>query len=242
MNQTLRPLDLGKLDFEGNRKRRRKKLLIRLSPILAGLVMIIVWLLLPFIATEQAILASKAANYSAASNWLDALGTNNLFETYKRPFNQGIVATNQKKFDIAADHLKQSISLAPNEIKCSIRIQLVLSNELAGDDALTRKDRQAAIQYYTRALSDITTHKDCFQDQSALSMRIALKLAELYNAIKQDTYQDKTETPDTARTNTESPTDKQLEELQRLQQQGQQAVQEESRKLKSDYTYTGKQW
>lgn len=243
MSQNLRPLDITKLDFEGNRKRRRKRLIMQSLPVVIALILVCIWLVLPAIATQQASAANKSGAYSTAQQWLNVLATNTVFETYKRPFNQAIVATNQKQFDEASEFFRQAIALAPESEKCFIRVQSVLSSELAGDDAVSRQDTQAAITYYTKALSDITTYPQCFKDYSSLTLRIATKLAELVNKLKEETtYQDSDETPDSTKTSTETPSDDQMKKLETMQRNGQIKKQEANRKSESDYTYQGKQW
>lgn len=242
MSHNLRPLDIGKLDFEGNRKRRRKKLLKWSLPFVIVAALGCLWLVLPFIVTGQAAAANTSGVYGTAEGWLKLLATNTVFESYKRPFNRAIVATNQKKFDDAAESFRQAIALAPESEKCSIRVQAVLSAELAGDAAASRKDTQAAITYYTKALSDTTTYAACFKQYDELSLRIATKLSELINQLKKEAYQDETETPDTTKTTSETPTDDQLKQLENMQKRGQVNKQESAKKTNPDYNYTGKQW
>lgn len=242
MSQNLRPLDITKLDFEGNRKRRRKKLFLWSLP--AVLVMLVgcIWLILPAVLTGQASTANASGAYDAAEKWLKVLVANPVFEAYKRPFNRAIVATNQKQFDTAGEFFRQAIALAPDSEKCFIRVQSVLSSELAGDDAVTRKDTQAAITYYTKALSDITTYPQCFKQYSSLSLRIATKLAELVNQLKKESYQDQTATPDSTKTEAETPSDDQMKKLETMQKNGQVNKQEAARKSDLELEYKGKQW
>ena len=239
---SLRPLDLGKLDFEGNRRRRRRRWLVRILPVAGMLFLVATWLILPSIATNLAQRAVQNSDFDGASGALGVLVTNGVIEPYKQPFNQAIVSTYQKKFDDAAEYFRKAIALAPDNQKCFIRVQSVLSNELAGDEAITRKDQSKAILYYSKALSDTTTYKDCFKSYSSLSERIATKLSQLYNDIKKETYQDQTSTPDSAKTDSDNPSSQQLDELQKLQQQGQEARREDTRKYTSNPDYTGKRW
>lgn len=232
MSVNKRPFDIGKLDFEGNRKRRRKKLIIRSIPVVALLIILALWLALPTIATSQAIAAAKNNDHDTARTWVGLLATNNYFEPYIRPFNQAIIATNQKRFDDALEYFRQSIALAPEEKKCFIRTQMVLSIELAGDNT-DPNDHQRSITYYTRALSEISVHRSCFDDKKDLELRIAGKLADKVNAAKKELYQDATETAEKSQSKGEAPSDKQLQDLQKLQQQGQQSKQESTQKYRA---------
>lgn len=242
MSQNLRPLDISKLDFEGNRKRRRKKLLLWSIPFAGIVLLTCVWLVLPLIATGQAGAANTSGAYGTARSWLKILATNTVFEPYKLPFNKAIVATNNKQFDDAAEFFRQAIAQAPDSEKCFIRVQSVLSSELAGDDAVSRNDTQAAITYYTKALSDITTYSGCFKQYDSLSLRIATKVAELVNQLKKEAYQDETETPDSTKTNTEMPSEDQLKQLEIMQRNGQISKQEAGKKSDLDLNYQGKTW
>lgn len=242
MSQSLRPLDISKLDFEGNRKRRRKKLLIRSLPVVGILLLACIWLVLPTFATSRASAANTSGAYNTAQNWLKALVTNTVFESYKQPLNCGIVATNNKQFDEASEYFRKAIALAPELEKCFIRIQSVLSSELAGDDAVSRDDTQAAITYYTKALSDISAYPACFDKYDALTLRIANKITELMNQLKKEMYQDETETPDSTKNDTETPTEDQLKQLEIIQRNGQISKQEAEQKSELDLEYQGKRW
>lgn len=239
MNSKQRPLDLKKLDFDGNRRRKRRRLLLWSLPAVLALTLGALWLMLPFIAIPQASAANESRSYDTAEKWLDTLAYNTVFEPYKQPFNRAIVATNNKQFDKAGDYFRQAIALAPDSQKCFIRVQWVLSSELGGDDAVNRKDYQAAISFYTKALSDITANYNCFEQYPELSLRIATKLADLMKQIRE---QNQTDTNSQTQNTDNTPTAQQLQQLQQLQQQGQIQKQEDSRGRQYDDTYTGKRW
>jgi hypothetical protein len=135
MSHTRRPFDITKLDFEGNRKRKRKKLIVWSLPVVILIVGVCLWLLFPYVATAQ---ASKLldSDTGGASNWLNSLNTHAFYERYKLPFNKAIVATKAKQFDAADVFFKEAITLAPDTEKCFIHVQSVLSSELAGDTAV----------------------------------------------------------------------------------------------------------
>lgn len=242
MSAKMRPYDLRKLDFEGNRKRRRKKLFIWSLPLVVTLLIAVAWLMLPYVATSQASSALKNGDLDASGVWLKTLATNNVFETYKKPFNQAIVATHQHKFDEALDYFRQSIALAPEDEKCFIRLQLVLSLELAGDNLAPQKDKQRSIIYYTRALSEISVHRSCFEKHKELEQRVASKLADQTNSVKQELYQDADETVQSTKEKNELPSDDQLKDLQSLQQQGQQYKRDYSRKTRDSSMDVKKNW
>ncbi|MFZ1258176.1 MAG: hypothetical protein WAQ25_01780 [Candidatus Saccharimonas sp.] len=212
-----RPLDMSKLDTEATRKTLRKILIARSVPFIFIAIITILWLLLPYIATAQARNSLKTNNVTGAKNWLTLLATNAVFEQYKKPFNEAIVATHAKRFDSASQLFDQSIALAPEVQKCMVRTQLVLSSELAGDDAVQRNDRQAALAYYTRAAAQIEANPKCFSNQSELASRIAAKLAATLLDIKKD-IKDLSKDKDTNKAEPKEPTEQQLNDMQNLQE------------------------
>lgn len=90
MSQHLRRLDISKIDVETLRRKKRQKLLLWSTLPVLLLMMVIAWLMLPYIATAQASNAIGYQHYDDASHWLGLLGTNSYFEPYKRSFNQAI--------------------------------------------------------------------------------------------------------------------------------------------------------
>lgn len=229
MNQTLRRLDIGKVDLEGIRRRKRQKLLVwSLAPIVL-LLLVASWLVLPYAATSQAAKATGYQHYDDAARWLGLLGTNSYFESYKRSFNQAITQTHRKQYNEAAESFRAAIAAAPESEKCMIRVQSVLSTELAGDDAVAVQDTQAAIIAYTKALSDMAAHSDCFKDQQALMKRISEKLAELINQMNKKRYQDTNKTAEDSKKENQQPSEDQMKQMEKLQGEGQLNKQEAER-------------
>lgn len=240
MSADNRPLDLGKIDFEGNRRRLRRRLVIWSSPVTVVLFLFAVWLIMPAAATYQAQVAIDDSHYDTAGIWTGLLGTNNIFEPYIKAFNQATVFTHQQRFDEAIDQFTRSIALAPNEKVCHIRNQLVLSIELAGD-ASVHGDKQKAITYYTRALTEISANRSCFEGTDH-ETRIAKKLAEAINELKAELFKESDETAETVQTRNDPPSDNQLQILQTLQQQGEQARLENKSTKGLNGRFTSKPW
>lgn len=168
MTVNLRPLDIDKLDFDGIRRRTRKRLILwSLTPVIAALIAI-GWFVFPMIATNIASVNVASGNYDAAAWWLSVAGYSTPPDSYKVPFNRAIVETDKKQYDQADTDFIAAVTLAPNDQKCFIRVQSVLSTELAGDNAAL-SDKQKAIQYYTKALADSTANPDCFKQYSQLT-------------------------------------------------------------------------
>lgn len=246
MSTNQRPLDITKLDFEGNRKRKRTHLIAWSLPVVVIIALFCLWLILFYVAPAQASTELSNGNTSAASGWLAPLKTNVFYEKYKLPFNKALVATQAKQFDTANELFREAATLAPESQRCFVHVQSVLSSELAGDDATNKKNYQEAITYYTKALSEISNHKPCFTAYNDLSTRINDKLTQAVNSLNQAS-QPTTSTDDSSGTVDTSalPTDKQLETLDQLSQQSQVRKRDgdsDSRQTHDTYTYTGKSW
>lgn len=110
-----------------------------------------------------------------------------------------------------------------------IRVQSVLSTELAGDDAVAAQDTQAAIIAYTKALSDMAAHSDCFKNQPALIKRVSEKLAELINQMNKKRYQDTNKTAEDSQKDNQQPSEDQMKQMEKLQGEGQLNKQEAER-------------
>lgn len=242
MSVNRRPFDLGKLDFEGVRRARRKRLLVwSLGPIIA-LLLVTLWLVLPFIATAQARSASDRRAYGVAEGWLRLLVTNSVFEPYKRALNRALTASSQKHYVDAENYFHEAIAAAPEDKKCFVRQQSVLASEQAGDDAAGKKDFQNGVLYYTKALSDIAANPRCFEFYPALVKRIAEKLARLEQEAKEQLDPNADGPKPLQEQSGTTPSDQQMKTLNNLQQLSQIAKQEEAKKEVDLNDRTEKQW
>lgn len=242
MSHQLRRLDISKINTESMRRKKRQKFLLWSSGPLCILLGAVIWLFLPYYATTQASNAIGYQHYDDASRWLQLLGTNSHFELYKRSFNQAITQTHRKQYDEAAESFRAAIAAAPESEKCMIRVQLVLSTELAGDDAAASENTQATIVAYTKALSDIAAHAECFKDQKQLIARISEKLAATINQMNKKRYQDTNQTAKDSQKATQEPSKDQLEQLEKLQNEGQLGKQESERSNGSFDVDVDKPW
>ena len=122
-----RPFDLGKLDFEGIRLRRRRKLLLYSLPV-CGLVLVITLKMLSIPVFSQVAHSSyRGTSYQAANNWLSPLGIINWFEPYKQPFDQGVAQYRLAEFVLAEQAFRAALITVPSEHECDVRINVALS-------------------------------------------------------------------------------------------------------------------
>lgn len=244
--QGRRPLDVTKLDFEGNRLRRRRRLILWSLPVVVIITLLCIWLIIPYIATAQAASSVTNGNTAAAAHWLDALQTNIFYEKYKLPFNKALVATNDKRFDDADELYKEALASAPAAQQCFIHVQSVLSNELAGDNAVSEQKYRDAITYYTKSLAETTNYAACFKNYDALIDRINDKLAQaVYTLSHEDdtsvTKQTQTDSEDALSGANALPSQSQLDAAKKLRVKGEQQKQAENYSSMSD-VYTEKGW
>lgn len=213
MPKNLRPFDLTKLDFEAVRHQKRRKLVLYSLPVVVIATVAVWWLVWPIIATSVAMIHERSGDYESAGWWLGSAAINTVFEHYKQPLNLGIIATQQKQYDVASDYYRTALALAPQSQHCLIHVQAVLSSELAGDNR--HNDTPRAIVYYTKALAEITTNKSCFKGYPDLAERIQVKLAAMEEQERAKNFDT------TARSNTtDVVTDQQLQDAESLMEQG----------------------
>lgn len=191
------------------------------------IVLSCLWLVLPTLATHQAYSANETGAYDSANSWLNLLVTNTFFEPYKLPFNQAIAAPITSNSTAQTNSSDSQLRLRLNPKSVPYGYSPFCRVNLRGDDAVVRKDAQAAITYYTKALSDMTTYSQCFKQYSNLRFGLPLNLAQLVNQLKKETYQDQDATPDSTKTDSETPSDEQLKQLENMQKNGQVNKQEQ---------------
>ncbi len=230
MSVQRRPYDMAQLDTEATRRHKRKRFLLWSTPLTLILLCAAAWCLAPFVATTVARSDADAGRYDSAVTWLTIASVNQATEPYKLAFNQGIIATHRHDFEAAAKYFRQAIVRAPSSEQCLIRVQDVLSSELGGDAMSARLQHQQAVQYYTKALSDLTTHASCFTAYHSLKNRITDKLTAATNDLKKQLYQDQDQTITASRNDATPPTNQQMRTLEALQQEGRVRQQAEGRR------------
>ena len=181
-----RPFDMAVMNTDKARLVRRKQMSLASLPVLVVFSLLALWLSLPLLATERANQSLQQGNERAASMWLSMAEINPYFEQYKLSLNKAIVETHSGNFDAAAEQFRRAITLASDEQKCMVRVQAVLSSEIAGDSELSNPVSLRAVGRYQKALTDISAHGDCFIEHPEIQKRIEGKLLGALLKIKQD--------------------------------------------------------
>lgn len=227
----LRPFDLGKLDFEKNRKQKRKKLLLYSLPGIVVVILIAIWLLTPTILTSQASTAFEKHDYVKANSKVSGLSFLNLIEPYKAYYNQGTTLSAKGNREAAIEKFETALAYTEDaSAVCLITYNLVLTIEGHGDSAVVKSDATEAVSQYTRALNTLKVNKDCFKDE-ALQKRIEEKLAAAEEAKQRKATTD----PNSDNTQDAKPaSDSQQQKLKEAEQRGA-AARDEQRMEFYDY-------
>lgn len=143
-----RPFDLAKLDFEGIRLRKRKKLLLLSAPLAIIVAVIMLKMLsIPVFSTIGYNNYDKL-QYDSAISWLQPLTWFNWMEPYKVHFNQGNASFKSGKYEAAEQKFRQALESVPEDRECDVRINLALSLEQQADAFLSEKKYDEAILKY----------------------------------------------------------------------------------------------
>lgn len=165
-----RPFDLGKLDFNGIRLRRRKRLLLYSLPFCIVLLIAAVKFLSIPILSAVAQNQYNHGQYSHAGTSLSPLHIANWFESYKAPFNHGNSLYKKGDFAEAEQLFRKALESVPEEDECNVRINLALSIEAQADAAVENKDLNEAILRYDEVKAVLRDGRDScnirFQDKS----------------------------------------------------------------------------
>ena len=175
-----RPFDLAKLDFEGIRLRKRKKLLL-FSSLPVGVVMLITikMLSLPVLSGIAHMNYGQSQNDSAIS-WLQPLTWANWMEPYKVYFNQGNAYFKSGKYDQSEGKFRQALESVPEAKECDVRINLALSIEQQADRLLSEKKYDAAILKYDDAKAVL------YDGEDGCNVRFHNKMTESDNSNDSD--------------------------------------------------------
>ena len=210
MNAALQPFDLAKMDYEANRLKKRRQLLRRSILPVAVVALVALWFLLPTTLTHQAINAYKHQHYKPARHWLTPL-TWSSPDSFVAAFNSGTVDTQLGRYDQAQTELTRALALATPRRRCMAVQNLVYSLQ-AHAKSLPANNKDANT-YQTKALNLAKTYSNCFGGASGGQQGGGGGSSASSNA--QDT--DKSEAPSLA----------QQQQLQQLEQQGQERKQQD---------------
>lgn len=243
-------LDLGLMDIDGIRlKRRRKMLLIAALPMIA-VFLIMLKLLSPAIMNSQLKTAYDKENYDAATFWANALQFTNILEPYIAPFNRGNVLFQKKDFSTAEEEYSKSLELGvPEGLVCDVRVNLSLAIEMQADTMVREKEYDKAILAYDRAKATLyldgcaNRHDDGGSSETAKEARerIGKKQEEALRIRNEDISEDgKDESGRESQRSASRPSDAQQKDLKQAQQEAQayRGMQNRYQAVSKDGTYS----
>lgn len=143
-----RPFDLAKLDFEGRRLRRRKRLLLYSLPVCILCLLLAIKLLSIPVFSSIAQQSYTSTRYDNALGWLGPLRIFNWLEPFKVSYNSGNALYGKGKYVEAEARFRHALELVPFEYECDVRINLALSIEAQADAFLAEKQYDQAIVRY----------------------------------------------------------------------------------------------
>ena len=228
-----RPFDLGLLDTEGIRKRKRKRLLLWSLPFCILLIVGIAWIGIILVASLLGKAAYERGNFSEAARYYGQVRFLNVFEKYKMEYNYGTALLGEHKYADARTALAYALTLeVPTADECQVRVNLVLAIVGEADAQVANEKYDAAILLYDQAKA-VIDGRDCgltstsSESASSETTQADEKLQEMreqindkQNSAKQqrngDTPTAKADTTQDAK-DASTPSDDQLESLQERQ-------------------------
>ncbi len=147
--------DLSKLDFEGNRRRKRKKLLIYSLP-LCVMAFVTILKLLGMNAISAAVnRAESGKDYVVAEQMQRIQRVANLIEPHLADYNLGNLLYRQKKWSEAIQSYRRALVNVPEVDECRVRINLTLALIGVADSQANNNEFDQAILTYDEAKSTL---------------------------------------------------------------------------------------
>jgi len=148
MSQNQRIYDLSKLDFEGNRRRQRHRLLRYSLPICVFALLLAIKLLGMNLINALVNNLVTQKNHSAATSAQLTQRIVNVFEPHLAHYNLGNTLYSQKKWPEAIETYRQALNDVPPSDECRLRVNLTLTLvELAGHQAKQNQFDEAILTY-----------------------------------------------------------------------------------------------
>lgn len=196
------PFDTGKVQYEANRRRRRKKLMLWSAPAVLLVLALSLWFGLPEPLTARAITNYRHQSYPIARNWLTPL-TWTSPQPFIIAFNSGTVDTQLGRYDKAQAELTKALALAPANRRCMVLQNLAISLDdhaaylqrqpSLGEDASTYSNQADSIRGANPKCFPATTKKPngpgggggSGSDQAALQILTATQQQQLQQKNQQ---------------------------------------------------------
>lgn len=169
--------------IDTRRRRRRVLYLVGLLPSVL-LLLVALRLVLLLVHQERALAAYDQGSFEVAQ---DEFGTNQILvpvERWVAPFGEGAARYRAQDYAGAVEALTASMSSAPADKECVVRVNLALAEEALGDAALEAGDRGDAEASWSRGIDALG---DCAQRlgdpareaADEIGIRLADKLGKL---------------------------------------------------------------
>ncbi|MGB4761802.1 MAG: hypothetical protein WBP12_00430 [Candidatus Saccharimonas sp.] len=269
MNNSMRPFDLAKIDTEGVRKERRKRLLLWSLPVCVVVTIGLLWIVLLLTSNTLGRTAYTKGDYQQSANYFGWLRLVNGIEPYKMEYNYGTARLRVRDFVGSRQSLERALELhVPSSFECRVRVNLVLAIVGDADAKAANRKYDDAIVLYDDAKAVIDA-RDCGLKTQSAGASAETKQADKtlqeqrksatarQNEAKQqrngDTPSQPDSTSDAAAENAETPSDDQFRSLKSRQDTASQKMyqrraqqrlyeQEDSNKSYSNRDYTAKNW
>jgi hypothetical protein len=155
------PYDLAKLDFDGIRKRRRKRLLLWSLPLCIAAVLVGLGLGALYISQAAGASSYEKKQYQQATDHFGRFELINFVEPYKMKFNQGTALTAARQYGKGQAALERALELQPpTDFECQIRVNLVYAIAARAEALVTDKKYDEVILLFDTAKSVIDA-RDC---------------------------------------------------------------------------------
>lgn len=234
------PFDLSLLDRDANRKHRRKKYFTYFIGPMILTVLVALYAILPWIASNNVTGAYKNKKFET-DNVIHTLSGLTSIEKSAFYYNSGTMMSARKDYERAISDFEKALGYlddTTHPLFCKITINLVLSYEKWADELVYQQKQPIAIERYIKALSYINDRLNCFEDRKDQE-RIEAKLKAVRDAEvgrdDQNSDRQKEQTP--------SKSDK--EQIEKREQEAQRQRSNDKRSNEdtdSDYSADYKQW
>ncbi|GAA3669548.1 hypothetical protein [Microbacterium marinilacus] len=163
------PAHAGAALLTANRRRARLRRILLWIVVPVGLVA----LLLParivsmYAFAHDAIIAYVAGDYAGATAAARAQGAFNPFQPYASPYNAGTGLTEAGDLAGGRSEFERALPLAQGLESCAVRVNLALTIERQGDQALRDGDPAGATQLFGEALAVVAeTPRECRSEEA----------------------------------------------------------------------------